>query len=194
MMDEFFVSRAASPLSGLVKPMPDLSDDNAVESFLAAAGISGVRERVSGLPQDQKMVRVREADGCRIVGFTTPTSSIGRKVTVDFGRKGYVYEVDRGFIGETDKVVVDALDIPFKLYAVFEEKPQFFRKGAVYRREVVAPGGAIVAHRELVFTYDGKLPPYVPALNDAAGEWMLRYRDIATGRERVEKVDRCTDY
>jgi hypothetical protein len=110
MMDEFFVSRAASPLSGLVKPMPDLSDDNAVESFLAAAGVSGVRERVSGLPQDQKMVRVREADGCRIVGFTTPTSSIGRKVTVDFGRKGYVYEVDRGFIGETDKVVTaDAL-------------------------------------------------------------------------------------
>jgi hypothetical protein len=194
LMDEFFVSRTASPLSGLVKPMPDLSDDNAVESFLAAAGVSGVRERVSGLPQDQKMVRVREADGCRIVGFTTRTSSIGRKVTVDFGRKGYVYEVDRGFIGETDRVVVDALDIPFKLYAVFEEKPQFFRKGAVYRREVVAPGGAIVAHRELVFTYDGKLPPYVPALNDAAGEWMLRYRDIATGRERVEKVDRCTDY
>ena len=42
-----------------------------------------------------------------------------------------------------------------------------------------------VAHREKVFVYDGALPPYKLALNDAAGEWRLRFRDIATGRTKL---------
>ena len=35
-----------------------------------------------------------------------------------------------------------------------------------------------------MFVYDGTLPAYKPALNDAAGEWKLRYVDVATGGVR----------
>jgi hypothetical protein len=181
-MDEFFVSRASSPLAGIVKPMPDVSDDNAVQEFLAGCGIAANPECVEGLAAARTVFRVREQGGCRIVGFKTTSKSLGARVTVGFGRKCRVYEVDSGFLGETDKIEIDPLDVPFKLYAAFDGEPEFFRKGAVYRREVIAPGGMPVAHREKVFVYDGTLPEYKPALNDAAGDWKLRYRDIATGR------------
>ena len=130
---------------------------------------------------------MREAGGCRIVGFKTTSKALGSRVVVRFGRKCRVYEVGKGLVGDTDKVEIDALDVPFKLYAAFDGEPEFFRKGSVYRREVIAPGGMPVAHREKVFVYDGELPAYTPALNDAAGEWKLRYRDIATGRT-IDKV------
>ena len=182
MMDDFFVSRASSPLTGIVKPMPDVSDDNAVQAFLTGCGVAANPESVDGLAPGRTVFRVREKDGCRIVGFKTVSKSLGSRVTVDFGRTCRVYEVDRGFVGETDKVEIASLDVPFKLYAAFDGEPEFFRKGAVYRREVIAPGGMPVAHREKVFVYDGTLPPYTPALNDAAGDWSLVYRDIATGR------------
>ena len=184
MMDEFFVSREKSPLAGVVRPMPDLASDDAVQAFLTANGVAPNPESVEGLPAGRSVFRVREADGCRLVGFKTVSKALGSCVTVRFGRRCRVYEVDRGFVGETDKVEIASLDVPFKLYAAFDNEPEFFRKGAVYRREVIAPGGMPVAHREKVFVYDGALPPYTPALNDAAGEWRLRYRDMATGRTR----------
>ena len=185
MMDEFFVSREKSPLAGIVRPMPDAANDDAVQAFLAGCGVAANPESVSGLAPGRTVFRVREKDGCRIVGFKTVSKSLGSRVTVDFGRKCCVYEVDRGFVGETDKVEIASLDVPFKLYAAFDGEPEFLRKGAVYRREVIAPGGMPVAHREKVFVYDGALPPYKPALNDTAGKWRLRFRDIATGRTKL---------
>ena len=164
--------------------MPDVSDDGALQAFLASCGIAANPESGEGLPAAGSVFRVREKDGCRIVGFKTTSRALGSRVTVRFGRKCRVYEVGKGLLGETDKVEIASLDVPFRVYAAFDGEPEFFRKGAVYRREVLAPGGMPVAHREKVFAYDGSLPGYVPALNDAAGDWRLRYVDIATGRVR----------
>ena len=190
MMDEFFVSREKSPLAGVVGRMPDVADDNAVQAFLSANGIAANPESVEGLSGGRSVFRVREAGGCRIVGFKSTSKALGSRVTVRFGRNCRVYEVGKGLVGDTDKVEIASLDVPFKLYAAFDGEPEFFRKGAVYRREVIAPGGMPVAHREKVFAYDGSLPSYKPALNDAAGEWSLRYVDIATGRECLFPVDK----
>ena len=190
MMDEFFVAREKSPLAGIVGRMPDVADDNAVQAFLSANGIAANPESIEGLSGGRSVFRVREAGGCRIVGFKSTSKALGSRVTVRLGRKCRVYEVGKGLVGDTDKVEIASLDVPFKLYAAFDGEPDFFRNGAVYRREVIAPGGMPVAHREKVFAYDGSLPPYRPALNDAAGEWSLRYVDIATGRERLFPVDK----
>ena len=184
VMDEFFVSREKSPLAGIVGRMPDVADDGALQAFLTSCGIAANPESVEGLPVAGSVFRVREKDGCRIVGFKTTSKALGSHVTVRFGRKCRVYEVGKGLIGETDKVEIASLDVPFKVYAAFDGEPEFFRKGTVYRREVLAPGGMPVAHREMVFAYDGSLPRYAPALNDAAGDWRLRYVDVATGRVR----------
>ena len=184
VMDEFFVSRDKSPLAGIVGRMPDVADDGALQAFLTSCGIAANPESVEGLPVAGSVFRVRENDGCRIVGFKTTSKALGSRVTVRFGRKCHVYEVGKGLLGETDKVEIASLDVPFKVYAAFDGEPEFFRKGAAYRREVLAPGGMPVAHREMVFVYDGSLPRYAPALNDAAGDWRLRYVDVATGRVR----------
>ena len=183
-------------------------------SFLSCLEPSGIRscERVMGLEPAATVFRVRELkeQGMRIVGLKTVPSELGKRVVVDFGREGWAYATDGGFLGRLSKVEIAKLDVPFKLYSVFDaeqQAPAFaptlakrvasypadgLRRGSTYRLSVKDPSGCEIPSREEVFTVDAKKPAvrtFRFALSDAEGAWTLVLRDIATGLETAATVD-----
>ena len=119
------------------------------------------------------------------------------KMSISLGRCAFVYEVDSGFVGETDRIEIPSLDVPFKLYSAFEQRQEppaaewsngvvstsRLRTGSVYRLTPVDPDGKPAAHREEVFVADGRPRPVRFAYSDAEGRWTLVLRDVATGLE-----------
>ncbi len=197
------------------------TDEGTVDALLQGIlDLKGIRnpESVAGLPADGTVFRVRElplgkgANGgpaaMRLAGYKIYVKALGSAVTLDFGKEGWVYECDKGFIAKTGKVAVQALDIPFKLYAQFDEEQSAptlaldrtavdagdwvsfetkpLRPGGVYRMEILDPAGAAISCREELFAVDALKPaarrfqfPY----SDKPGVWKVSLRDIATGLE-----------
>jgi len=197
------------------------TDEGTVDALLQGIlDLKGIRnpESVAGLPADGTVFRVRElplgkgANGgpaaMRLAGYKIYAKALGSAVTLDFGKEGWVYECDKGFIAKTGKVAVQALDIPFKLYAQFDEEQSAptlaldrtavdagdwvsfetkpLRPGGVYRMEILDPAGAAISCREELFAVDALKPaarrfqfPY----SDKPGVWKVSLRDIATGLE-----------
>jgi len=86
----------------------------------------------TGLKPESTIFRVRELplgkgkDGkpqvMTLAGIKTDVHELGKDVTLDFGKEGYVYEVDTGFVGRESKVELKKLAVPFKLYTQFAEE------------------------------------------------------------------------
>lgn len=202
VLDRYFRPVANPPLKGLWRPMPDLDAPAALEAALASCGVASVPERLSGLPSEETVFRVRRTPGMRLVGFKSVPRHLGSRVTVELGAKGFVYETDGRFLGETDRIDIASLDIPFKLYSVFDRRPEppafgwrdglidtaRLRPGAVYRLEIEDPDGCRRADRERVFVADGRPQECPFALSDRAGIWKAILRDIACGLESAAGV------
>ena len=205
MLDEWMNRRAAPPLKGLWRSFDSAVLDDEMAKLQSEYGVSA-RERISGLPPQETVFRVREGGGVRVVGFKTESRCLGSDVEICLGSPGFVYAVDRGFLGRMDKVSLRSISVPFALYAVFEDEqrpPPFampqqarqgervewrtdrLRRGGVYRFSAMTPGGVELGHREEVFTADGKPRFFAFALDDEAGPWRFALRDIATGLETV---------
>ena len=209
LLDEWLNRRAEPPLKGLWSQFDPAVRDGEIAKLLRESGVQG-RERISGLPPQETVFRVRESRGMRIVGFKTESRCLGADVEIGLGSAGFVYAVDKGFLVRADKVSLRSISVPFGLYAVFDaaqEPPSFampakarpgervvwrtdaLRRGSVYRFSVVTPGGVELGHREEVFTADGKPRFFAFALDDTPGTWRFALRDIATGLEtRVATV------
>ena len=197
VLDRYFVRRKSPPLEGLWRQLPDPEDAKAVDAVLAACGIGANPESVLGPDADETIFRVRQDGDMRIVGLKTTDRSLGRQVCISFGKPGFVYEVDVGFVGVADKVEIPSLDVPFKLYSVFGKRQKQptaewrdgavstkgLRTGSVYRLTPVDPKGRALEYREDVFAADGRPRPFRFAHSDAKGSWTLRLRDVATGQE-----------
>lgn len=196
-LDGFFVRRAAPP--GFLYEKAELSCvasddagiaayDGRMQAILSSRGISN-HESISGLPLAQTVFRVRETKGVRLVGFKTDTGALPAEVSISLDRPGYVYEVDRGFVGHTDRIAVKAT-VPFMLFAVFDErqeKPDLLRlrQGGVYRLMAFGPDGREILHRAKVFRADAQadvLEDFFIPLDEQPGT-TSRIRDIATGLE-----------
>ena len=183
----------------------DAAYDAFVQTLFDLKGIR-IAESVGGI---SPVFRVRELNGMRLAGFKTNTKDLGKRVTVDFGSEGFVYEVDRGFVGKTAKVELAKLDCPFKLYSSFASEQvappvpvaaraaagdtltvatDALRKGSVYRLTVRDPKGREIEHRAVVFTADGKALKLQFPYDDEPGIWTVALRDIATGLEGTAKV------
>ncbi|MBQ2632848.1 MAG: DUF4838 domain-containing protein, partial [Kiritimatiellae bacterium] len=205
LLDEWMNRRESPPLKGLWCKFDPAVRDDEMAKLLSDAGVF-VRERISGLPPEETVFRVREGGGMRLVGFKTESRCLGTDVDISLGSSGFVYAVDSGFVGRADKVSLRKISVPFGLYAVFgsEQQPPSFampaqarqgekvswstgalRRGGVYRFSVRTPSGAELGHREEVFTADGRPRSFTFALDDEAGPWRFTLRDIATGEEAV---------
>lgn len=195
VLTRYLTPRAEPPLKGLWRPMPEADDFDAFEKGLLAAGIAPNPEQLTGLDPDETVFRVREAPGLRIVGFKTSVNGLGRKVSLSLGRPGYVYEPDGAPVGRTDRIDIASLDVPFKVYAVFDDAPSApaftwrngkvttdaLRRGGVYRLSLIAPDGSRPAHREDVFRATGEPVKAERALSDAPGVWRVELLDVASG-------------
>ena len=204
VLNRYLLPRAEPPLKGLWRPMADPDDDIAFSRCLAEHGIGANRESLSGLDPSDAVFRVREAPDFRIVGFKASPKSLGRKVEIALGGKAFVYEADGTYVGEADMISIPSLDVPFKVYSVFEkmqEKPVFswkdgvletgaLRRGSVYRAELRGPDGAALPHRELVFVADGRAVSFPFALSDRTGVWNVDLCDVATGLKSTVEVRR----
>jgi len=105
--------------------------DALAQGILDLKGIVA-KESVTGLKPESTIFRVRELplgkgkDGkpqvMTLAGIKTDVQELGKDVTLDFGKEGYVYEVDTGFVGKQSKVELKKLAVPFKLYTQFAEE------------------------------------------------------------------------
>ena len=89
-----------------------------MDGFFAQAKVS-VPEKIAA---PGGVFRVRKLGDMTLAGYKTNAKGLGGKFALDFGSEGYVYEVDKGFVGKQAKVEIEKLDIPFKLYAHFKEE------------------------------------------------------------------------
>lgn len=175
--------------------------DAMLQGLLDLRGISA-KESCTGLGESG-IFRVRQRGDLVLAGYKTIPKYFGNDVTVDFGRDGWIYECDKGFVAKASKVGPVKLDCPFRLYAQFSEKQSApvvkmsrdtlapgesaelitkdLRAKSVYRFEVIAPDGKVISCREEVFAADGKARSYQVPFNDAPGRYELRLTDIATG-------------
>ena len=210
VLDQYLARRAEAPLKGLwTKYERGCSD----EALLAILGQIGVKQRevVKGLPDAGLVLRVRQTPEQKAVGFTTSAKNCGKRVTLDLGSDGWIYECDAGFVGRGTKVEIASLERPFKLYAQFKTEQKApvvvldktavapgdfvkvstksLRKGGVYRMSVKGPDGKMIANRENIFTVAAKPAdislqfPY-----SDSGLYSVILRDIATGFESQASV------
>ena len=197
VLDGFFVRRAAKP--GFAWEKADLtcvkSDaeglaafDARIQSYLSRFTIRNP-ESIRGLPPGRTVFRVRELGDMRIVGFKTVSAAMPADVEINLGRMGFVYELDKGLVGETD-VIKAHTDVPFRVYAVFDKAqekpdPRRLRKGGVYRISVYGADGREIEHRAKIFTAGREKDPFADFFipQDEPKGTTYRLRDIATGLE-----------
>ena len=127
----------------------------------------------------------------RLVGFKCVKKDIGRKVTIDLGEAGTVYEFDTGrCLGKLSKIEIDSLDVPFKCYAVYKDAPsapdpRALVSGRVYRLMAFDSDGNEIAHRTKVFTAKKGVDPmgdfFIPV--DEPSGTTYRIRDVNSGLE-----------
>lgn len=153
--------------------------------------------------------RVRELNGMRLAGFKTTAKDLGKIVAVDFGKDGYIYEVDSGFVANGAKAEIAKLDSPFKVYSWFAEEQlpppldiekdltagqsvtiatDKLRGNSVYRLMVRDSKGREIENREMIFAADGKPVKLQFPYSDIEGTYSVVLRDIATGLETVAVV------
>ena len=196
--------------------------DALAQGILDLKGIAA-KESCLGLKPASTVFRVRELplgkgkDGkpraMTLAGFKTDVQELGKDVTLDFGKEGYVYEVDTGFVGKQTKVELKKLAIPFKLYTQFADEqsaPAFalestevkagdwvafatkdLRQGSVYRLEVADASGQPLVCREELFAADARKEPkrtFQFPFSDAPGVYTATLTDIATGLKAAVKV------
>lgn len=182
------------------------SFDRLMQTIFDMKGIA-IAESVSGF---QPVFRVRQLRDMRLAGFKTTPKDLGRRVALDFGSEGWVYEVDKGFVGRTARVEIARLDSPFKLFASFaaeQPAPQAvvgnaaiaagasvtvptdkLRKDSVYRLMVLDPQGGEIPNREIVFACDLKPVRLQFPYSDTPGRYAIVLRDIATGLETRQPI------
>ena len=205
VLDGFLARRAEPPLKGLWTKYERGASDEQLSEIVAAVG-SRQTEFLNGPEWSRTVLRTRVLGDMKCVGFSCRAVNCGKPVTVGFGRRGHIYEVDVGYIGCDEKVEIPSLERPFKLYAQFteEQKPPVveldrtelpagefvslltdrLRQGSVYRLEVEDPDGKRIANREQVVKADAKAQPKIRfqfPYSDRSGSYKVILRDIATG-------------
>ena len=188
VLDGFLAKRVEAPLKGLWTPYRWDSSDAELAAILAKKGIVN-KESIEGIPAASCVFRVRELDGMRLVGFKCVKKDLGRKVTIDLGEAGTVYEFDSGkCLGQLAKIEIASLDVPFKCYAVFKSAPsapdpKALVPGRVYRLTAHDADGNEIAHRTKVFTAKKGVDPmrdfFIP-VGEPVGT-TYRIRDVNSG-------------
>jgi Beta-galactosidase len=178
-------------------------------SLLKTVGISP-SVKVTGLPGANRVVRVRKIKDVELVGILADKNDLGKKASLDFGRKVWIYEVGRGLVKQGNSCKIK-FNIPMKVFCVFKTKqsaPQIIadkttimsggkvkldlsqvRKGAVLLLQVKAPDGKFLSLRRRVLVNDGKADNIVSfAYNDKAGKYKLFLTDLATSLKKTIKI------
>ena len=208
LLDEWMNRRKSPPLKGLWRQFGRNVPDGEVAGLLDAVGIRNP-ETISGLPPEETVFRIRALPGFRLIGCKTESKYLDRAVEIGLGREGFVYEVDNGFIGRSDRIRLPKIGLPFRLFAVFDEKQEppvlvlpaearpgerlvwktdALRRGSVYRMSVRTPDGRELEHRDDIFAADGGDRAFTFAYNDTPGVWRFVLRDVATGQDAVRTV------
>jgi len=192
----FNLSSAANTASGAT-PLDGLLGD-----LLSLAGIAPAVQ-VDGASPEQLMVRVRASQENDVVGLLASPADIGRSVTLRLPKAGWIYEADKGLIGQAAEVAA-TLEPPFKVYTVFpaQQQPPSLRlsgakttcgsgvildmknldPAAVYRLEVAGPDGEALSRFTKVFTVakPGDAREIRFAFSDHPGEYQVTLTDVRT--------------
>ncbi len=166
---------------------------------------------VHGLSTDHLVVRVRQNSENQVIGVLANKEDIGKTMTLDLPKAGWIYEVNRGLLSHAAKLAVK-VDTPFKVYCVFPSKqvaPKFkldksrvsrghtvhmdlsqLQKQGIYRVEVVAPNGQILKRSVSVFTSQmpGSVSEIPFAYNDLPGRYQIRLTDVRTGLQTTHAM------
>ena len=186
--------------------------DALVQGILDKRGIRNP-ESCSGVSPTLKVFRVRQLGDMVLAGLKTDVPELGKDVTIDFGKEGYVYEVDTGFVGKQAKVELKKLAIPFKLFTQFPKEqvaPAFkldkteieagawvtfetkgLRQGSVYRLEVADSSGEHIVCRDELFCANAKAEAkrtFQFPFSDKPGVYKATLVDIATGLKTTVDV------
>lgn len=214
--DQFLAIRAKPPLKGKWSKLGENWKSEDVQAFLDQAGDRPV-EALTGIDMKHTILRTRVkvyggaaaktfGGTMKITGFKTTADKVGTSLTFDFGKEGYVYETDAGFIGKCAKVDIRDLEKPFKVYSVFDvaQRPPVFeippavtagervsfktkdlRPDSTYRLMVIGRDGKAIANREQVFSVDSRTKEirFQFPFSDKPGLYKVVLRDIATGLE-----------
>jgi hypothetical protein len=166
----------------------------------------------SGLSSDQAILRVRQDGADQVIGVLAAPSDVGHVLTLRLPQIGWIYEVDKGFLGHAAQLQAK-LDTPFKVYSVFDEKQnapglKLSRSRAsggegvlldtsrlspdgIYRVDVFAPDRKIIKERTHVFTgaNPGSAGEIRFAFNDAPGSYRVILTDVRTGLQTTREVE-----
>ena len=170
--------------------------------LLAAAGVTPP-VKVSGIGEDEAIVRVRIRDGLMLVGLMAGKKDIGKSATLALAQTAYIYNPEAGLIKQGDKVEIK-LDKPFKMVSCFNRKQEIpkitlsatkaapgepvtlslkgFAPGTVLLLQIKDPAGKLMPLRKQVVTAGKQEDPTIRfAFEDAAGNYTLELTDVATG-------------
>ncbi|MFV0416927.1 MAG: beta-galactosidase [Chthoniobacterales bacterium] len=176
--------------------------------LLALADIRSDIE-VDGIDKKDLILRLRENDENQVLGLLANPDNIGKTATLRLPQSTWVYEADKGLIGNTDTIQT-TLDVPFKVFNFFsgEQKSPVFSlsdktckagqsvelEGAnlsahgVYRIEIFGPAGKVLPHFTRVFAGQPKDEDRIIrfALNDPPGDYQITLTDTRTGLQSTQ--------
>ncbi len=193
----------------------DGSLDDLLLPLLKLADISP-EIKVDGISKERLLLKIRENEENQVIGILPERSNIGKTATLTLPASGWVYEANKGLIGETDTIKT-TLDIPFKVFTVFKEKqeaPVFevkdptlkpgeittldlsqLSKQGVYRLEVAPADKLPIQRFTKVFTGDAgdQHATLRFALSDAPGKYQVSIHDARTGLTTQQTVELSED-
>lgn len=181
-----------------------------LESLLASDKIAPCA-RLEGVGDEGRIIRVREGNGFKLVGFLCGKKDTGRTVTLSAPGSSYVYEVNKGFLEKCDSWSFK-LDVPFKLFAIYDREqktPEFslsskdtaagktlradiskIPEGSVLHVQLKGADGVALPLRAKVVVADEKTKHFDLqfAYTDKPGEYSVVVKNINTGLESKKEV------
>ena len=185
------------------------SIDKFLISLLKTAGISP-SVKITGLTGANRVVRVRKSSEIEVVGILADKNDLGKKASLDFDRKVWIYQIGKGLVKQGDFCKIK-FNIPLKVLCAFKTKqsaPQVsadkssivsggkvkldlsqVRKGAVLLLQIKAPDGKLLSLRRRVIVNNKAADSVIPfAYNDRQGTYSLILTDIATNLKTTIKL------
>jgi hypothetical protein len=168
--------------------------------------------KVSGINQQDAIIRVRHGNGFSLIGILAAKQDIGKTAVITLSRPAYVYVAGEGYL-KYGKTVSIKMNVPFKLISCFDKRPTApavtlsstsavpgkpvyldlsgYKAGTVLFIQLRNPDGKMLNLRKKVLIVEKNMKKYPVhfAFNDSPGGYSLIVTDVASGLKSQRTIE-----